>query len=51
MAAAPLLWVWYAAMLIHLYRSWTGQPLVQPAAEVAPPMPAGPQGDAAPPAM
>jgi uncharacterized membrane protein len=47
----PAVTMWYKITLVYLYRSWMGQPLVQPAAEVAPPMPAGPQGDAATPAM
>ncbi|MBE3095601.1 MAG: hypothetical protein IMZ44_00555 [Planctomycetes bacterium] len=47
----PAVTMWYKITLVYLYRSWTGQPLVQPAAEVVPPMLAGPQGDAAPPAM
>ena len=42
---------WYKAAVIYLYRSWMGQPLVQPLPEVLPPAFAGPQGDAAPPAM
>lgn len=34
----PVLAVWYNTWLIYLYRSWTGQPLVQPITE-APPVP------------
>ena len=29
----PVVMVWWSATLIYLYRSWTGQPLVQPIAE------------------
>lgn len=39
---APLVMVWYNATLIHLYRSWTGQPLVQPIAVQVPAEGAGP---------
>jgi len=37
----PAVTVWYYITMVYLYRSWTGQPLVQPIA--AP----GPEGDAA----
>ena len=47
----PAVTMWYKITLVYLYRSWTGQPLVQPLPEVLPPAFAGPQGDAAPPAM
>jgi len=39
---APLVMVWFNATLIYLYRSWTGQPLVQPVAEEPPAYDAGP---------
>ena len=47
----PAVTMWYKITLVYLYRSWTGQPLVQPLPEVLPPTFAGPQGDVAPPAM
>jgi len=39
---APLVMVWFNATLIYLYRSWTGQPLVQPIAEEPPAYDPGP---------
>jgi hypothetical protein len=33
----PVLMVWWSATLIYLYRSWTGQPLVQPLMAEEPP--------------
>ena len=33
----PVLMVWWSATLIYLYRSWTGQPLVQPLMAEQPP--------------
>ena len=39
---APLVMVWFNATLIYLYRSWTGQPLVQPIAVEPPAEGAGP---------
>jgi uncharacterized membrane protein len=39
---APLVMVWFNATLIYLYRSWTGQPLVQPIAVEVPAEGAGP---------
>jgi uncharacterized membrane protein len=47
----PAVTMWYKITLVYLYRSWTGQPLVQPLPEVLPPAFAGPQADVAPPAM
>ncbi|HUU92469.1 MAG TPA: hypothetical protein VM238_14825 [Phycisphaerae bacterium] len=38
----PVLMVWWSATLIYLYRSWTGQPLVQAVAEEPPAYDAGP---------
>jgi uncharacterized membrane protein len=26
----PAVWMWHQITLVYLYRSWTGQPLVQP---------------------
>ncbi len=39
---APLVMVWFNATLIYLYRSWTGQPLVQPIAVEPPAEDTGP---------
>ncbi len=39
---APLVMVWFNATLIYLYRSWTGQPLMQAVAEEPPAYDAGP---------
>ena len=38
----PVAMVWFNAAAIYLYRSWTGQPLVQPIAEEPPAEGAGP---------
>lgn len=50
MAVLPLVAVWFDAMLIYLYRSWTGQPQVKPMPAAAmPEAPAPPESE--PPAV